>query len=112
VKAVPYLLLVVLALATGLGAALGATQAPDTHPAAAVAEAPCIATQEGTLCSGTIGPAKGTLTFPSKGLVACMTKELQGVEVPIHDLAASRVFLRELNAALSTCETHTGERPH
>jgi hypothetical protein len=104
-RAVPYLLLGVVALGTGLGAALGASQAPVTRsPGASLAVVEC---GLGHLETGINGPSfscdHDTFTWPSKpprGFDDCMDKTQLSEGIP-NGVAA---FERQVRIAISKCE--------
>ncbi len=101
----PYLLLGVLGLATGVGAALGVSKAPGTA-SAQVVHVPCAifagTTHAGVLC----GPGTETFTYPLKPtekFVACLTEGVSRV-----DTSSADAFQKGMRAVLSRCESHEG----
>jgi len=97
----PYVLVGVLGLATGLGAALGVTHAPETS-SAAVVKVPC-AIFAGTGNAGSLcGPGTKTFNYPLKpteGFVACVTEGVSKV-----DTSSAAYFQKGMRAVLSMRE--------
>jgi hypothetical protein len=105
----PYLLLGVLGLATGVGAALGVSQAPGTA-SAQVVNVPCAifagTTHAGVLCS----PGTETFTYPlrpTEGFIACLTEG-----VPQVDTSSADAYQKGMRAVLSRCERHEHHDGH
>ena len=105
----PYVLVGVLGLATGLGAALGVSHAPETS-SAAVVKVPC-AIFAGTGNAGSLcGPGTKTFNYPLKpteGFVACVTEGVSKVNT-----SSAADFQKGMRAILSRCESHEGHGHH
>jgi hypothetical protein len=103
----PYLILGVLALVVGLGAALGVAEGPVTFPAMAAAEMTCTTTVIGDAATVQCRSAHSSLThffvFPKKNIrkkfASCMTNALDRARP--ETLAAG---IRVINSNLATCK--------
>ena len=105
-RLVPYVLLGILTLGTGLGAGLGvaaqSTQSsPAIQPEVKIIEVPACTTETASCIARS---RKFHFPIIPKGLLRCVAKEVAGVEKPL-------AFAKEVDAAMSLCEKRTGERP-
>jgi hypothetical protein len=104
-RLIPYVLLGILLLGTGLGAGLGvaAQSGPAAQPEVSVIEQVPGCKPQGSQCD-----ASGRkFRFPviPKGLLTCEERDVAGITNP-------RAFARAVDVATSRCERSTGERPH
>ncbi len=115
----PYLLLALLFVATELGIALGASQAPETHTAAPLSSVPvpvpapghCTESPTLTVCSSSgvqgssssIGIAPSGTSLPT-GVEACLNKRLAELPEGAPQTANETLRLKDLARIFTTCE--------
>jgi hypothetical protein len=115
----PYLLLALLFVATELGIALGASQAPETHTAAvsasastsasaATSDARCTDSLLESTCvsqgsSTTVWFSPSGVKLPT-GIDTCLKKELEELPKGVPSTGNEAVIQKDLKMVLATCE--------
>ena len=113
----PYLLLALLFVATELGIALGASQAPETHTAAVSASASTSASTSDARCTDSLlestcvsqGSSTTVWFSPSgvklpTGIDTCLKKELEELPKGVPSTGNEAVIQKALKMVLATCE--------